>query len=512
MTVERSIATRTVLAISLVGVLTAMGVALILGYMQRASTNRAAEQKASSILNLVQKTSVGSFTNFEYGNLEDLAKTVMEDPDVSGIVFADDQGHPVAQASRDNDARAASVEQKLQEVHNAEGVLLGTITLSLNGGTQAREQAKSLAVLFGVCALAVIASMLVGRALSQSITQPIREVAALLQDLSEGQGDLTARLRVEGASEVAHLSRGFNTFVANIQGIISQVVGISGRIATSSTGLTGLSHRMGEATVDTSRRTTAVAGATEVMSQASVSVAAAMTQVTANLGVLASSAEQMTSTISEIAANSSKARTIADHAARQAGDVAGLMDRLGQASQEIGKVTGTITVISSQTNLLALNATIEAARAGAAGKGFAVVANEIKELALQTSQATENIKRMISGMQASTSEAVGDIQKITGVIQEVSGIVAQIAIAIQEQAGVAEGIAANIGQATHGVREANGRVTETSRATAGIAQDIASVDQAAVQIADGTGQVTAAAKELAELAASLDTLIHRFQV
>ena len=117
-----------------------MGVALILGYMQRASTNRAAEQKASSILNLVQKTSVGSFTNFEYGNLEDLAKTVMEDPDVSGIVFADDQGHPVAQASRDNDARAASVEQKLQEVHNAEGVLLGTITLSLNGGTQARER------------------------------------------------------------------------------------------------------------------------------------------------------------------------------------------------------------------------------------------------------------------------------------------------------------------------------------------------------------------------------------
>jgi methyl-accepting chemotaxis protein len=71
---------------------------------------------------------------------------------------------------------------------------------------------------------------------------------------------------------------------------------------------------------------------------------------------------------------------------------------------EISKVTETITEISEQTNLLALNATIEAARAGEAGKGFAVVANEIKELAKQTSDATQEIKRKIESVQASTTQ------------------------------------------------------------------------------------------------------------
>jgi methyl-accepting chemotaxis protein len=91
--------------------------------------------------------------------------------------------------------------------------------------------------------------------------------------------------------------------------------------------------------------------------------------------------------------------------------------------REIGKVTETISEISSQTNLLALNATIEAARAGAAGKGFAVVAGEIKALAQQTATATEDIKNRISGVQNSTSSGIAEIEKISRVIFEVSDIV-----------------------------------------------------------------------------------------
>ena len=89
------------------------------------------------------------------------------------------------------------------------------------------------------------------------------------------------------------------------------------------------------------------------------------------------------------------------------------MNQLGAAAQEIGKVTETITEISSQTNLLALNATIEAARAGSAGKGFAVVANEIKELAQQTAAATEDIKGRIAGVQSSTAGGIAEIDKVS---------------------------------------------------------------------------------------------------
>jgi methyl-accepting chemotaxis protein len=151
--------------------------------------------------------------------------------------------------------------------------------------------------------------------------------------------------------------------------------------------------------------------------------------------MIASSAEQMASTINEIAENSERARGITSSAADQAKNSAERVSGLGTAAQKISKVTETITEISEQTNLLALNATIEAARAGEAGKGFAVVANEIKELARQTAEATQEIKKKIAGIQDSTSVAIADIDKIPTVINDVNQLVSSIATAVEEPVG-----------------------------------------------------------------------------
>jgi methyl-accepting chemotaxis protein len=188
------------------------------------------------------------------------------------------------------------------------------------------------------------------------------------------------------------------------------------------------------------------------------------------------------------------------------------MNRLGQAAQAIGKVTETITEISSQTNLLALNATIEAARAGSAGKGFAVVANEIKELAQQTAAATEDIKTRIAGVQSSTAGGIAEIEKISKVIRDVSDIVTAIAAAIEEQSTVTRNIARNIGEATTGVRDANVRVSESSQAAQDIAREIAGVDQATREMADGSEHVRASASDLSKLADALQATVSRFQV
>jgi len=185
---------------------------------------------------------------------------------------------------------------------------------------------------------------------------------------------------------------------------------------------------------------------------------------------------------------------------------------LGQAAQEIGQVTETITNISAQTNLLALNATIEAARAGAAGKGFAVVANEIKELARQTAEATEDIKARINGIQNSTGSAVTDIEQITGVIREVGGIVAGIAAAIEEQATVTRDVAGNIAQASTGVREANERVSQTATVSRSIARDIAGVNRAVSDIRQGGEQVQTSAVELSHLAEQLRSQVAQFRM
>jgi methyl-accepting chemotaxis protein len=188
------------------------------------------------------------------------------------------------------------------------------------------------------------------------------------------------------------------------------------------------------------------------------------------------------------------------------------VNELGQAARDIGKVTETISAISAQTNLLALNATIEAARAGAAGKGFSVVANEIKELALQTAAATEDIKTRIEGIQSSTSMTVTDIEKISQVIQEVNEIVATIAAAIEEQSVVTRDIASNVAQAAQGVQEVNQHVSQTSQVANSVAQEIVGVNQASGEISSSSSQVLISSEELSQLAEQLRSLTAQFKI
>ena len=188
------------------------------------------------------------------------------------------------------------------------------------------------------------------------------------------------------------------------------------------------------------------------------------------------------------------------------------MEGLAQAAQAIGKVTETITTISDQTKLLALNATIEAARAGAAGKGFAVVAHEIKELARQTAEATQDIKGRVEAIQTSTRGTLGDLGRISQVIGQVSEIVNTIATAIEEQSSVTREIARNVGEAASGVKDANGRVAQISSVSQSVARDIATVNQAAGDIASGSEQVLTSADELSKLAGELQGLVSKFKV
>jgi len=228
-----------------------------------------------------------------------------------------------------------------------------------------------------------------------------------------------------------------------------------------------------------------------------------MEEAAANLSHVAFSTEQMTSTIGEIAQNSDKARRITDDATRQAAQITDQINQLGVAAVEIGKVTETITEISSQTNLLALNATIEAARAGSAGKGFAVVATEIKALAQQTAAATEDIKGRHCRRAVRHRGGVAEIGKISHIITEVSSIVESIAAAIEEQSVATKDIAKNIAEASSGVTDANARVSETSKVSREIAKDIVSVDQGGREMASGSDRIRTKAGELSNVAESL---------
>jgi methyl-accepting chemotaxis protein len=259
-------------------------------------------------------------------------------------------------------------------------------------------------------------------------------------------------------------------------------------------------------------RSNALAAAAEEASSNTASVAGGMDQTTHSLSSVASATEEMSATVGEIAANSEKARDISEQAMHQTQVVTGTMQSLGDAAREIDKVTETITEISSQTNLLALNATIEAARAGTAGKGFAVVAGEIKELARQTAEATEDIKQRISGIQTSTGSAISDIAQITQVIQEVGNLVNSIAAGIEEQSVVTRDVAGNIAQASAEVHDANDQLAQTATVSQSIAEDVAAVNVSVDEIRLGNNQVQDSAARLSELAQQLGGMIDQFRL
>ena len=362
-----------------------------------------------------------------------------------------------------------------------------------------------------LCAAGILIGVVLALVSTTSITRPVAAIVSALGEMARGDvsRDLDAKWAARG-DEIGALAKAMQAVAANLRGMLRDVTGGVQTLASSSTEMSAIAGQMSSGAQGTSAKAATVATAAEEMSANTSSVAAGMEQATTNLSSVATATEEMSATIGDIAANSEKARAISAEAGVQAEGVAGLMKQLGAAAQEIGKVTETITSISSQTNLLALNATIEAARAGAAGKGFAVVANEIKELAQQTATATEEIKGRISGIQSSTGAAMADVDKIAGVIREVGEIVATIATAIEEQASVTRDMARNIAEATTGVKDANQRVAQTATVSQEIARDIAAVNTASGEMTSASQQVQASSLDLSQLAEQLKAMVGRF--
>lgn len=195
------------------------------------------------------------------------------------------------------------------------------------------------------------------------------------------------------------------------------------------------------------------------------SVAAAAEQASANMQSIAGATEQMTSAIDEINRNANEAASVTKSAVDKSHLMSDQIKDLAAASQEIGQVIQLIEEIADQTNLLALNATIEAARAGDAGKGFAVVATEVKNLAEQTAQATEQISRQINGMQTATQRAVAANEEISETIGSVNDISTSIACTVEEQSAATREIARNVEEAAAGTTDVSRSITNVSDVT-----------------------------------------------
>ena len=281
-----------------------------------------------------------------------------------------------------------------------------------------------------------------------------------------------ARLRDEQAKKIREMA---DKFERTISDVVSSVAAASAQLQSTATSM---------------------ASTAEQSSTQTGNVARAMEEASKGVTAAAAASDEFAMSIGEISRQASSSAELARKAADAAGEADSTMSALSDSAEQVGQIVELIQSIAHRTNLLALNASIEAARGGEAGRGFAVVASEVKELASQTSKATQDVANQIGNMQESTHASVDALRSIGSQIQKLETTAVSIAAAVDQQAVAGQDLARSIdatAQGTENVSNNIAQVRETSRATG-----------------DSATQVLGSATDLEKQAAKLNEHVDQF--
>ncbi|SBS34132.1 Methyl-accepting chemotaxis protein PctB [Marinomonas aquimarina] len=253
---------------------------------------------------------------------------------------------------------------------------------------------------------ALIVGALLGYLFAVYMTRPIKHMIHMVNDLSNGEGDLTQRLPEKGNDELAQLSHGINHFIAQIDSTLSEALKSVVRLIPISEDTAGVINQLNDANETQRQQAEHMRGLLTLTNEASEAVSLELAEV-----------DQSTQTgVSTVMSSREQIRSVADTISIMSKDITAAISALDTLKDDTQKITGIIDVINGideQTNLLALNAAIEAARAGEAGRGFAVVADEVRTLASRTSESTSEVAAMVSAIQNSTS-SVSQLMESSG--------------------------------------------------------------------------------------------------
>ncbi|MBT2786574.1 MULTISPECIES: methyl-accepting chemotaxis protein [unclassified Halomonas] len=258
-----------------------------------------------------------------------------------------------------------------------------------------------------------------------------------LDDIASGDGDLTRRLPEQGRDEVAQMSGAFNRFVSKMEAVLIDV-------RTSSESVHHAANEIAMGGQDLSRRTD--------------NAAASLQQTSASIEEITSTVQHTAASAKEANKLSQTASEVANEGGKVVANVVNTMEDITHASDKIGEIVTLMNSISFQTNLLALNASVEAARAGEHGRGFAVVADEVRKLAGRSSEAANDIQKLIEDSQTKVNNGTTLVCNAGATMQDIVTHITRVTDVLEE-------INAATSEQSEGIKQVNIAVAELDRMT-----------------------------------------------
>jgi len=334
--------------------------------------------------------------------------------------------------------------------------------------------------------------------IAKRLAKPINEMLNTLNDIADGEGDLTRRLDVKGTDEIALLGDAFNRFTAKLQNIISAVADVTHQVSDSASNLS-------QQTKKTTKQLTIHNNETDQVVTAVTEMNATANDVAENV-IQVADATQMATQDSLLAqdnvrTSSTAITTLVDNVEQ----ASGYMGSLHEQSQKIDHVLQVIGAIADQTNLLALNAAIEAARAGEQGRGFAVVADEVRSLASRTQESTLEIKVMLDGLHQFVAQAVSAMKTS----QETSVHAMQSSTQISGSLSAVTDAVDAINEMTNHIATA---ATEQSSVTDEINRNMVNIRDVVAQLLESSHETTQVSTDLSAAGEQLETLLSQFKL